>query len=289
MDASTPRLPLWQTDPFCPPSWRHEDACRLASGREPHWSRNDAATREYAEYLRALDAAKPRADRKAIERGWPGIGEADELYQDNGPRRWHVQARLLMGEGDPEIGRRCLLPSHVVQRFESLHFSVRHCLESYGYIVQRVIGGLDGLGEEQLDRLWMAFAYFGGAPILDSLVDVFLAAWRPGEPATVGVYFREGSSAPLEMQAAIAAHLIPDSEDTKRAFMRMHLQLREIEALGPRAGAAVAKDRLMVETVHLWGCGSTARHTSQQPSRKPIRAKEEKRHERTRASDPAVA
>jgi hypothetical protein len=113
-------------------------------------------------------------------------------------------------------------------------------------------GVRNGFRDNQLDRLWMTFGFHGGVPVVDAVVDIFYSSWRPGEPATIGVYFRDGCQIPLEMQAVIAAYSIPVTEETNRKSQEIHARLPEIEAMMRPGQAKAAMDQLRRDTVRLW-------------------------------------
>lgn len=267
MDTSTRNLKLWQIDPYCPVDWRAKDAAFLAAGQATHWWReNDSDVTEFAKYLRATAAAKIDQNRAATSPQWSAIRSAHEISCHGDPGRWRLEAELLTGRSNEEIADHCGLSSSTVAWYERLFFSVRDHIRANAYIIFEVIGRghWTGFENHELDRLWKAFAYFGGGVVLDSLVNAFLGAWRPGQPATLAIYFQEGCQAPLEMQAAIAVHAIPVNEETDRAFTQLHAQLQEIEKTMPSSEAMAAMNELKRETIRLWRVGPLAMRYAQQ-------------------------
>lgn len=122
------------------------------------------------------------------------------------------------------------------------------------WIANQIIGNCiqRGFRDDELGRLWASFGYHGGAIILNALADAFYAAWRPGDPATVGVYFRDECPATLEMLAAIAIQSIPYTDSTIAEFCATHARLQQIKAGMPPSKSKAAKDRLKREIIRLW-------------------------------------
>ena len=123
-----------------------------------------------------------------------------------------------------------------------------------------------GFRDDKLNRLWRGFSYFGGPLILDTLATHFFQSWQPGEPPTISVYFAERSTAPLELQAAIAAYAIPVNELTGLSFMRIHAKLMELEKTMTGTGAKAAKYELRRDTIQLWQSGPAALRPPVSPS-----------------------
>lgn len=279
-------IQLWEIDPFCPVDWRARDANRLVAGERPAWTTDDPEVHAYADYLRALQAATEDEERVAATRRWPAISGAHDLAGRNDPHRWQVSAMLLAGQTDQDIATRTGLPQDVVHAFEDLFFSVRRNLCAHDWIVARAIGpGLwTGFRRDEVDRLWMAVGYFGGPIILEAVINAFMTAWKPGEPATAALYFEPGSPASLEMRAAIAAHFVPANQKTDAAFRKLHLQLLTVEA-GQRP--AKLRKRLQQQTIDLWRSSTDRPTKSASVKAKTLKTMEGSSDERDRAQEPA--
>ena len=244
---------LANTDPFLKPDWRRQDAQRLVCGDEPKWSSNEPAILEYAAYLRGMDAAHDDAEKATVKQRWSALAAAHRIAQQNDPKRWEIEARLLANQSDEEIAAKCNLPPEVVSQYEAMFFDVRCRLGAWVWISMTVIGdGLwDGFRDDELGRLWRALGFNGGTAIVDALTTAFHAVWLPGEPATISVFFRERCPASLELKALIASHAIPFNEETAVEYMKIHAQLRKNKkTLSPHA-AAVANAKLKEKTVQL--------------------------------------
>ncbi|MCY2987813.1 MAG: hypothetical protein NTY19_08120 [Planctomycetota bacterium] len=260
-DADRLAAKLWRVDPFLPLAWRAEDARCLVAGERPRWScKKEPGVAEYTGYLRSLDATKAKRRRSGDQERWAAIAAAHEFAQRNDPLRWEVEARLLAGQSDDEIGRRCGLPTDVVQQFERLFFNVRESLDARNYILVHAIGfgHLVGLGDQELNRLWRKYAYAGGVVVLDALVEAFHAAWNPAEPATISVYFRDDSPASVSLLANIAVNSIPRNAETDAVFQVLHVRLREAESAKPEGRAARLRDEVKDLMVEMWRHGPAA-------------------------------
>ncbi len=286
---------IWRFDPFLPLAWRAEDARLIVAGQRPRWScKKEPGVAEYAGYLRSLDATKGKRRCSGDQERWAAIAVAHQLAQRNDPLQWEVEARLLAGQSDDEIGQRCGLPTDVVQQFERLFFNVRESLHAWIYIMKHAIGfgHLVGLGDHELNRLWRASAYFGGVLILDTLVDTFRAVWDPAEPATISVYFRDDSPASLNLLASIAVTAIPHNAETDVVFMALHAQLLEAESVKPAGRAARLRDEVKKLFIDTWRHGPATvraklKSQTKQARRKPASANAASlaRHRESAAAD----
>jgi hypothetical protein len=214
-------------DASLPPSWRYEDARRLAGGEEAEWPADDPAIVACAEYCRAMNAAEDDTEKAAVKRHWSTIAAAHEIAGQNDPRRWELEARLLARQTDDEISVRCGLPPEVVFCYEELFFNVRCRLEAWGWICNQVIGpGLQNrFADHEVGPLWLAFAYHGGPLVLDALLGAFHAAWRSGEPAILSTYLRPNTGITPQIQAAVAAAILPRFGPRAEAWLELRLLL----------------------------------------------------------------
>ncbi len=254
MEAIAGEFEASEWDPFLVPAWRHEDAQRLAAGEQPKWSANDPAIVDCAAYLGAVADAHDEQKQAAVRHQWPWLAAAHAIAEQDDPRRWEVEARLLTGQTDADIGARCGLPPDVVKCYETVFFSVRSRLGARMWVCNQVIGDgpRRGFRDDELGLLWAAFGYHGGVPVLDALVNAFYATWRPTEPATIEIYFRDECPASLKMKAVIAAYSVPSNVRTAMKFTTLHRRLQKIERKMRRGKAAAPTDAMKRETIRLW-------------------------------------
>ena len=268
----SPEFPMWKADPFHPVDWRAQDAERLLAGSSARWAgAHDPDVEEYARYMRSLSAGEATATQALSASRQAVVSAAHQLAQQDDPVRWLVEAAILAGESDEQVAARCGLDPSVIATFERLFFAVRDSLKAEVWVLTQVIGRVwQGFHDDELNRLWRGFAYFGGPLILDTLATHFFQSWQPGEPPTISVYFAERSTAPLELQTAIATYAVPVNEVTGLAFMRIHAKLMEIEKTMAGTGAKAAKDELRRETIRLWQSGpAPLRKPAPLPSERP--------------------
>jgi hypothetical protein len=77
----------------------------------------------------------------------------------------------VAGQCDEAITGHCGFTSNTVHLFEKLHFNVRDRLDATDWAAVRVIGpGLwRGFTQQELGKIWMSIAFFGGPLALDAL------------------------------------------------------------------------------------------------------------------------
>jgi hypothetical protein len=248
-------LPRWQFDPLCPVDWRARDAGHLIGGRRAQWAEaTDSIVAAYVDYLRAVSQASSEADQRRVEETCPAIHTAHKLAQQDSLGQWELKARLLAQQSDEEIARRLGLSPEAVGMYERLFFNFGYCLHASGYIAGQVIGtGLnDGFHNEELGQLWMAFGYFGGPVVLDASIEAFRAVWRRGEPQTLSTYLRSGTGIDPNLQALVAATVLPPYGTAGKAWMAIHLRLMEADAVDDPDRRAFLRARVQNDLIR---CG----------------------------------
>lgn len=233
MDASISNR-MCDTDPLCPLGYRWRDAGRVTRGEPPKWSGpDDPIVAEAAAFLRTLASPDP-ADAKATADEWPTIDMAYQIFREDGPLRWELEARLLAGQSDEEIADRCEVTAAVVCRYEELFYAVRNVRMTHNYLSHHVVstGVSDGFGDKEVRRFWAWATWTGGPVLLDGLVDSLRRARRPDEPATLSVYLCEGVDVPKELQSYVAAAVIPPCDLNSPMYVDLRLPRREIARRG---------------------------------------------------------
>ena len=92
---------LKRYDPHRPACGRWNDAREyLKRGRRPVRGREPESVVLAVKYLKALEACRNDRDRRRVANRWPDLDEARCLAENDGPRRWEVEARILAGQND---------------------------------------------------------------------------------------------------------------------------------------------------------------------------------------------
>ncbi len=109
-------------------------------------------------------------------------------------------------------------------------------------------GAWRGFGEDEIGKLWKAFAYSGGDAILDVVMDVTTAEGRPCRPDLLGASPPQGPEGRLRESArmAVAAMMLPADTSKKQltevdARTRRHEQRREYKQVPARVAEAAAR------------------------------------------------
>lgn len=194
-------------DPRTSPSWRWELALRCAADG-PDKMLDDLAVAAAVSYLkRDLGLARDRC-RHCLS--WQDVSEARCLFQQAGLLKAEINARLIAGESDEQIGRRCDVPARIIGCYALLFFCVRDFPRATDWLLSRVIGPgpQRGFQDADVDRFW-AWMAFSGPLVLDAVIGAFHRARRPGEPETLSVYLRSDRGVPLPLQAVVAVAVLP--------------------------------------------------------------------------------
>jgi hypothetical protein len=195
MDATDQDYTRWEWDPFLPTNWRYQDAYRLARGDDGKWSSDDPAIVECAAYLKAIADVHDKQKQADVRDRWSALVEAQEIAQQDNPRRWELESRVLANQPVREIAAQCGLLPDVILAYEALFFDVRVRLGAGMWITSTVIGdGIQrGFLNHEVGLVWAVCGYHGGPIIVDALIDTFHAARRPGRsrrPTTGPTRFR---------------------------------------------------------------------------------------------------
>jgi len=239
MDAKKQKIQRWAIDPFCPIDWRYQDARNLAAGKRTNWADDDdSLVVDCAEYLKAMELAAAGRERVAARARWPLIRAACELAEDSGLQRAEIQAWLLAGQTDEQIAEKCHVRPELVDCFERLFFSVRHCLRATDYLHMRSLGWgvFEGFGNNEVAQFWGWCALAGGVVVLDFLVDQLRDVLGADEQPTLLAYMNP--RIPLPVRGFVAAKVLPVTEQMVGVWSECHTRL-----LKTKGSAADMEDR----------------------------------------------
>ena len=277
MKLETQVFHRWAWDPFLPPDWRAKDVGNVLAGEMTEWADDDDMhVAAYAQYLRSpADTGQGPIDQAASPQ-WLAINAAHKIAMEEGPCQWELKARVLADQPIEEIAARFGVSPAVLTWFEAVFFDVRVRLGARMWISNRVIGNghLFGFRDDELGALWGAFGFHGGVPVVNTVVDAFYSTWRPGEPATIAVYFRDDCPISLEMKVAIAASSIPVTEQTNRQCMKIHARLLKIKATMRPGKSRAAIDAQKREMIRLWHSTRSKNDDTQHPLPKRVLVEE---------------
>jgi hypothetical protein len=169
---------------------------------------------------------------------------AYQIYEEAGPRRSELEARILAAEPAPEIARKMAIDPETVETFAAWFFDVADRLGATAHVMHVAIALPPGkpLPITEYHRLWLLYGYFRGSQVLD----VMVAAFRdPGpELALVGPEGRRSIQdlrLRLLCRLSVAIHLLPVGNPLKTlnqlaAYERIGLAVQQA-GLGSLAGA----------------------------------------------------
>ena len=230
-------------DPFRPPWWRHDLAVKIARGEKRPRRQVDPVVKAVVDLLRARERTTP--GRGAHEHD-ADLAAALRLHEEDGPRRWEVEARVVAGQSDQEIAHRCGLRSTVIAYYTQVFLDIRQCLEATDYLMTKVVGRWtwDAFRNEDVGRFWAWAALARGPRVLDSLIAVFNAARRPREVPTMAIYLHANKGVPPEMQAFVAASVLPEHGPIINAYVWWGLWLHKARVVGDPVQAERVRERV---------------------------------------------
>lgn len=158
---------------FRAPAWRHERAMDMLNGKATRSSMKEedpgvAGLHRFHRHQRRLSAklyTERESGRRLMTR-YPEIFVATEIFEnkENPCPRASIEANILAGQSDYEIGEYMRVPEELITAYRELYYDVADRLESIDYIAGYVIGpvfqaGLDAHNPGLLARY---FGYFIG-------------------------------------------------------------------------------------------------------------------------------
>jgi hypothetical protein len=132
------------------------------------------------------------------------LDRAFQIYREDELLRWEIEARVLAGQTDKDLGPRCNLHPGVVGLFTAFFFDVRDRLAAM-FLNRLLVLGTDfreTWEKEQVREFWAHQAVVGGLADVEEAVEAFHRARRGRGPATLQVYQRR--CVPAELQAKVA-------------------------------------------------------------------------------------
>ena len=222
-------------NPLRPVCWRWglavclvRDRLRVRKAWGDDWVRR--ATRYHRKAARLGDPAHP-----GLSRLDPVLDGARRLRYGGDPRlRLEVEARVLAGQGDPEIAAACALDADVVGAYAALFFDVRGRLGARDYIAVTISPSLLTTGHEPDPAAAVRRLAFllGPAAVGPALA----AAFPPDDPAGLAADPRLVRRA----RAAIDLMAVPVTARNAPLLVRLGDRVREAGRDGAGASAAAA-------------------------------------------------
>jgi hypothetical protein len=165
--------------PYSPsrsPHWRWECAVGYLQNDCGIDAEEDQTIRGATGYLRQFDAACTLSQKAAVQRRYPTLTAAMNLFDAPSPQTWELRARLLTDQTNEQIAQTLGLDLRVVDVFERLFFDVRTNGRVRGMdrIVLQIFSGFDAFASVPEQTVWLYFALAGGAPVLDLLIGDYL-------------------------------------------------------------------------------------------------------------------
>jgi hypothetical protein len=175
MDAAISNHPIGsRSDPFAPPDWRWQRACQAPEqGRlRRHKRQSDP---DWLQPLLALCETVNATGRKQPSQPVPQeLLAAYRLFDNGGPLRWEVEARILAGQSDDEIAAATGMAAGAVSQFERSFFDVRNRLSAVDLVLLEIIGfhPCGGIRPGDLRTLWHIWGYSAGPKMLEIVMAV---------------------------------------------------------------------------------------------------------------------
>ncbi len=178
-----------------PPQPHHIRFQKVNVRRKPHWR-----------YALAVDFDVTHRDPEVRQDPWIGrtwqvvdhgfllnrtakhdaIQTALDIWFDDSPLRWELESRILADEEQTQLAEAMELPLLVIQAYEAIFFDVRAYLAKRDYIAGTVLQVWKPFEPTDVGRIWGHRSYFGGLPVLETVVDHFdRRGWKDYRPLLV--------------------------------------------------------------------------------------------------------
>jgi hypothetical protein len=211
--------------PVREPDWRYRRARHLDAGRIDYRPRReDAWVRLILSRLQSRKVRGLEARRRVA-----ALAEAHRIrYEADHYVHMEIEARLLAGQDDDQIGGRLCLEPGVIEAYERAHFNVRDVLDKLDYIMFCVIGPTvyTGIRPGDVGTLMKLFAYGRGAFVLDALL--YHLGW-PGAPHPAGIEPEDMVELGHRLDLLIALRTLQIGDKDALPLMRLNRRLGEIQ------------------------------------------------------------
>jgi hypothetical protein len=208
-------------NPFRPPDWRWRGASQPPMKRSRRGCRDDDWVVRCRRFQAKLEKAGGDVHQARLARAHKDVLAAYLLRQGEPRRRWEVEARVLAGQTDEEIGDRVGVDGTVIQAYEAMFFAVRTRLRCCDWVMACVIGPKlwEGFDVGDVETVWKVVAYQCGPVVFDSLIENVREDGRP--PADPEL------AEQLEILVAVTA--MPAIPKNAAAILRLDALVREID------------------------------------------------------------
>ena len=158
-------------------------AGEIVDGERIRRNRIDSAVAAAAAFLAGPTRRRRSAKNRKADRDADVVEAAYRVFAGDEPGRWELEARILAGQSDAEIGARCGLPENVVSAYEAVFFDVRPCT-AIDYLLSQVVGpGVwCGFGNCEVRQFW---AWCGRDALGIVFRPTFAAMLLPGDLTSV--------------------------------------------------------------------------------------------------------
>jgi len=238
--ASKPR-PLDKfrlTDVYRPLDWRHVRAKELAGNGEnpplPLRYTDDDVVRRLRKYLINTRRYPEEQDLFLTD---PELFNAFRVQRRRGDEfRWYLEARILSGQTDEEIGAKLALLPDAVSLYEQSFFHVRDRLGFHDWTLRQILGPrIDRSTAERAEEIAAKlFAYFGGPLALDVILTGMPQGRMLENPEHAADYMDEAWAATIRKRSFAAARAV--SFDAYNVMQVFEIHGRLIDAVKSGAG-----------------------------------------------------
>ena len=217
-------------NPFRDPDWRWSRAWAIVRhGRYFSRRRDDDDTGRAIHFIRGL--LRQRETLCPFE-DMPDMLSAHNIWKEGGDHRLELEARILAGQSDNEIGDNMSIPPNTIRTYLSTFFDVRQRLGSRTYIMKKVLGTDWASSLNPIPGLTHFLAYFGGAAVLEAALPYL---WNQGEKLyelTSDDEIQDPLATRLDL--VLRAHTLPTDQTTGMRLLSIYAELmRDFETGTP--------------------------------------------------------
>jgi len=229
---SPPFLELRPTNPLRPADWRWHTAKHLATTRAKWaWRRADDGVRAAHRFQRQLVRYRSLRTLTKLQAGPPPMSDqlsALLLWRENDSRRHEIEARLLAKQPLADIGNRLATTCGAIRWYKEWFFDFR---DHPDLMAATVFPLHDQACEEAtlIYRVWKLAGYYGGADVLDVLINTDLAA---AKTASATRFFAESIRLVLSRNAFLGLLMVDVTKPAKaKRLLKAYLRSIRLERL----------------------------------------------------------
>jgi len=245
-------IELSRANPYRPADWRWQRASLLANDELTNSKLDDRDVKRAARAIRILLQTPENEGTLAFRD--PDLYWSYRIYQGQHEFiaiRAELEARILAGDTDENIGKKCHLSPGGLRAYRELFFDVADRLECSACILHVIIGTAlyRGYREQDINVFWKYYGYTYGVPVLEALITQVITPERAESSDDVARILQADCDSNILRKAAAASRTIRVNDFNAIDILNLVQKAKEIDKLAGGSGPNVGVDTAGLERI----------------------------------------